>query len=500
IRKNPLLNIEIRAGTHSKRFVLNTRVQASYETAMSLIIKNENRWVRTYLDYYLECMAVEHVYLYDNNTEDLNGLMNTLAPYINSGKLTYIPWRYRWRNKQPYKQIGQPPQEVQCLNKYGSTKWIGFFDIDEFLRIPGQTIPEFLHRYDAAKVGGISFGLRWFMYQGDMEFNELDNPLLECLYSRRSGLGRKRQKLFVSPQNVRFMRFHWIEEGQQEVQIDDEDIFFHHYYLTEDRYIEGKQENGLVYDDYMLRFSAQLLDHQSRRSAITTKARPRDVPAWIEHIDDSFKQAEYGWSRLSHTLLSLEGMSGTFTRHFYNNLCNLDACHYLEIGCWKGASLSAAMFGNSIQVTAIDNWSEFRWPDREDPRDVFFENVEHYKGECDLNILEQDCFEVERESLGKIDIYLFDGNHSAESQYRAIEYYYPALSDLAVVIIDDWNFPDVRKGTKKALEALNIKVEYSKEIILPQDEVANMPRHKGKYGWWNGIFVMLINKQSCDVK
>jgi hypothetical protein len=496
IKLNPVLDIEVRAGLYRKSFRLSTTPCESFNTAMSLVIRDENRWIKTYLDYYLSCMQVEHVYVYDNYTEDKQALLDILSPYIRSKKATYIPWNYRWRNDAPHKQIGQPAQEVQCLNKYGATRWIGFFDIDEFLRIPGQNIPQFLQQYDATKIGGVSFGLRWFMYQGAASYSELDNPLLECFYSRKDKLGRKRQKLFVSPYNVRFMRFHWIEEGQHEVQVSDEDIFFHHYFVTEERFNAGKQETGLTYDDYMLRFTEQLTASDSPSHALSNTPRPGDLQGWIDHVENAFHLAENGVSKLNDEVLDLEGMSGTYTRHFYNNLCNLDSCHFLEIGCWKGASLSASLFGNAIEAVAIDDWSEFNWPGHEDPREVFYSNVANFKSKSKLTVLEEDCFQVDIQQLGKIDIYLYDGNHTEQSHFRAIEYFYPCLAEQAVIVIDDWNYPQVRNGTMKAIETLGINVAYQKEVILPEADVADMPRHQGRFGWWNGICILIINKQT----
>jgi hypothetical protein len=44
---------------------------------------------------------------------------------------------------------------------------------------------------------------------------------------------------------------------------------------------------------------------------------------------------------------------------FYNNLLKLNDARYLEIGTWKGSTVSAAMYGNKANIVCIDNWSEF---------------------------------------------------------------------------------------------------------------------------------------------
>ena len=85
----------------------------------------------------------------------------------------------------------------------------------------------------------------------------------------------------------------------------------------------------------------------------------------IAHIEHSFDYAEKGISNITNEILAMEGMSGTKTRHFYNNLLNKDEARYLEIGTWKGSSVCSAMYKNHATVVCIDNWSEFNGPKRE---------------------------------------------------------------------------------------------------------------------------------------
>ena len=67
------------------------------------------------------------------------------------------------------------------------------------------------------------------------------------------------------------------------------------------------------------------------------------VSTYINHVNKSFENAENNVSKLSSEILSLDGMTGNKTRHFYNNILNIDDARYLEIGTWKGSSLCSAM-------------------------------------------------------------------------------------------------------------------------------------------------------------
>jgi hypothetical protein len=267
LRAGETIAFTISAGPHKKEFVLETGAAPGHDIAMSVIVRDCNRWVGYFLDYYLTCMDCDHVYLYDNCTIDADGLQRIIRAYVDDGRVTYIPWHHRWKNTVDQKQIGQIAQQAHSLNKFGKCRWIGFFDYDEFLRIPGQTLRQFLAGFDSDEIDGLSFGLRWFLYKGELELNAIGNPLLNFLHAKPDGLARKRQKLIVSPRDVRFLRIHWLEDGKREFAIDDADIFFHHYYLSAERFLQGKSEPDTIRDDYMLGFAEPLIRAERNRIA-----------------------------------------------------------------------------------------------------------------------------------------------------------------------------------------------------------------------------------------
>ncbi|MGI9388094.1 MAG: glycosyltransferase family 92 protein, partial [Methyloligellaceae bacterium] len=505
LRDHPSIAFEIRAGSFSKEFVLGTAPAPGHDVSMSLIVRDCNRWLPYFLNYYLDCLECDHVYLYDNKTHDADGLQHIVRSYADRGQLSYIPWHYRWRNEADGKQIGQIPQQAHSLNKFGQCRWIGFFDYDEFLRIPGRTLKEFLKDYDPSEVDGLSFGLRWFKYVGDEALEDISNPLLSFFDAKPDSLGRKRQKLVVSPRDVRFLRIHWLEDGKNEVPVDDTDIYFHHYYLNPDRFEKGKTESPGVRDDYMLGFAEQLIRSDRGRSNIAdngkrdaTRAggnpKPRNAEQLIAHVMDAFDIAETENSKLSEDVMALPGMCGRRNRHFLNALCAFENCRYLEIGSHKGASLSAAMYGNEISAVAIDDWSQF-----DGSREAVIAATSDLTCGSELRLIEQDCFTVDPAELGPFDVYYYDGDHSAESQARALERFYDCLDDRAVVVIDDWNWETVRQGTRRAMAKLDIPIIFEKEIFLPEADTAGMPRHRGRDTWWNGIYVMIVDKQAAPL-
>ena len=207
-------------------------------------------------------------------------------------------------------------------------------------------------------------------------------------------------------------------------------------------------------------------------------------------IENAFQNAENNISKITNYIINMEGMSGTKTRHFYNNLLNTEDARYLEIGTWKGSSVCSAMCGNKAKVVCIDNWSEFGGPKTE-----FLSNFEKFKGENEATFIESDCFRVNVSTLPKFNIYMYDGNHTNESHFKALLHYYNCLDDVFIFIVDDWNWKDVRDGTRNSIQKLNLKVLYEKEIRLTWDNSVT-PQPELSKTWWNGIYVAILQKES----
>jgi len=205
-------------------------------------------------------------------------------------------------------------------------------------------------------------------------------------------------------------------------------------------------------------------------------------------IETAFQNAENSISKITCDIINMEGMSGTKTRHFYNNLLNTEDARYLEIGTWKGSSVCSAMCGNNAKVICIDNWSEFGGPKNE-----FLANFEKFKCNNDARFIENDCYKVDVSTLPMFNIYMYDGNHTNESHYKALLHYYNCLDDVFIFIVDDWNWQDVREGTINSIQKLNLKVLYEKEIRLTWDNSVT-PEPELSKNWWNGIYVAILQK------
>ena len=89
--------------------------------------------------------------------------------------------------------------------------------------------------------------------------------------------------------------------------------------------------------------------------------------------------------------------------------------------------------------------------------------------------------------LPSFNVYLFDGPHDEVDHFDALAVMLPRLDATFVLLVDDWNGPEVQKGTLDALAALNLTVVFG--------EVLGGGLPPGVYGkWHNGFFVAVVQK------
>jgi hypothetical protein len=197
-------------------------------------------------------------------------------------------------------------------------------------------------------------------------------------------------------------------------------------------------------------------------------------------------------SNLPEWVLQIHGMSGRKYRRFVNNVVSdIENARYLEIGSWAGSTACAAMFGNAAKVTCIDNWQEFGGP-----KDAFFTATNAARSpSVDFSFIESDFRKVTFNLLGKFNVYLFDGPHSYIDQFDGIWMAQPALDEYYIQIVDDWNWPDVRNGTRDAFDRYNCKCLYSIEVRTTQDDTHPINAKMERSDWHNGYFIGLMRRR-----
>lgn len=209
-----------------------------------------------------------------------------------------------------------------------------------------------------------------------------------------------------------------------------------------------------------------------------------------EILKKSFYQALEINHKLPDWIVKMPGMSGRKYRYLINSLVEgIQDARYLEIGSWAGSTACSAMWGNSADIICIDNWSEFGGP-----KDLFVQHTESAKNpNIRFSFIESDFRKVDWGAINHINIYLFDGPHTEIDQYDGVVVVQPALNDIYVLIVDDYNWADVRNGTNRAINLLDLKVECSIEIRTTQDN--SYPTvDTGNSDWHNGYFIAVVRK------
>jgi hypothetical protein len=203
--------------------------------------------------------------------------------------------------------------------------------------------------------------------------------------------------------------------------------------------------------------------------------------------------------------MRLGGFSGYAFRHLMNNLGSGLVKNYLEIGTFRGSSLISTVYGNEDslnEIHAIDNFSEFvRGPDHPqgeyDPKADLEWNLSRFLPDTKNRIQfhEEDCWEFDLKKLPKIDLYFYDGYHSAECQYKAFKYFEPVFADCFISVVDDWEQPQVRKGTRRAYSEIGYDVIASRAVI-PARRPAGINSVESPSGdWWLGVHVSVLKKR-----
>lgn len=195
-------------------------------------------------------------------------------------------------------------------------------------------------------------------------------------------------------------------------------------------------------------------------------------------IDDAAR----GGTTLPDEIEHLPGFSAPRVRRLLNALCSQEGANYLEIGTYTGSTFIPAVYHNEALATCIDHWQMFKGS-----REAFDERVSQHLPDREINVIEADCFTVDLARIPQgVTVYFYDGDHSAEAQYKALTYFAPVLADQFVLLVDDCNWEEPRNETKRAIKDLGWREVYG--VLLPGAYNGDQEQ------WWNGLYVTLIEK------
>jgi hypothetical protein len=199
------------------------------EIILSTLVKNEDAYIKQWINFHLG-IGITRFIIYDNSDSDT--LSSVLEEYIEKKQVVLISW-----NVPYYLPIsgnsGQTTQQNHSIYAFAQSKYIGLFDIDEYINMQQHSnIHTFLnemvdlHTLDRKQLGSFTVRNKFFYNPNHLptdgtKFLNITNCDIITMDSR--------EKNFVVPQNVKTFAVHRITDGKLMFLLDEKDIFFNHY-------------------------------------------------------------------------------------------------------------------------------------------------------------------------------------------------------------------------------------------------------------------------------
>lgn len=226
------------------------------EFVFSTMVKNEDSYIRQWIDYHRKQGATRFI-IYDNADGNDNGMSYVskettsnlkvlLNDYLESGLVTLIKWSYPKRTSPPIRGSGQTSQQNHSIYLCKNSEYIGIFDIDEYVNVQAQVgIKEFLDAYvsekqlDKREISSFRL-LNRFFYNPESHDATGTNFLniYNCDQVTRNG----REKGIGIPSNIDTYSVHMVTSGKRMYSIPQSRAFFNHYWYLNKNTDRGQKQ------------------------------------------------------------------------------------------------------------------------------------------------------------------------------------------------------------------------------------------------------------------
>ena len=152
---------------------------------------------------------------------------------------------------------------------------------------------------------------------------------------------------------------------------------------------------------------------------------------------------------------------------------------YVEVGSWLGASLIAALLGNTqADVVAIDSFAF-----RDGSRAQLEENLERFGLGGRAEILEGDLFELAPAGAlagRRVGVWYYDALHTYEAQLEGLRIVRPYLVAGALIVVDDTDWEQVGRSIDDFLA----EEPRARRLVSIEGKDSGFPQ------WWEGVEVL----------
>lgn len=213
----------------------------------------------------------------------------------------------------------------------------------------------------------------------------------------------------------------------------------------------------------------------------------------IVHVEESIAKALRGESYLDPSVLEIKGFSTATQRHLVRNLCQPPVRNYLEVGLYFGGTFCAAI-SNNLELEAIGYENLSQSFGESEVFEKLSRNLAAHSGITGnigrIQVIYRDCFKPDRRDWGMgpmVDFFYYDGEHSVESQAKALPHFIDRMDQTFIFMIDDYCWPTVHQGTYNGFQALVGRIK-KHAIWWLTDGKPDGPR------WHNDVGIWVIEK------
>lgn len=241
------------------------------EILMSTIVYNEDNYINQWITFHHN-LGVNRFIIYDNSgyhdrlshksSEKKSNLENVLNDFIKNGLVILIKWSYPYRRKFSGFS-GQTTQQNHSIWAFRNSKYIGLFDVDEYINIQtdNANIDSFFNNLikikniNTSEIGGFRLLNKFFYNPNNLPENDYNFlKIYNCDKIKKIG----NEKGFVIPKYVNIYSIHVLLLGKRMYTVPFSMLFFNHYYFL-NKSNRGKEKTELI--DMSIKKHTKFLDN-----------------------------------------------------------------------------------------------------------------------------------------------------------------------------------------------------------------------------------------------
>ena len=212
----------------------------------------------------------------------------------------------------------------------------------------------------------------------------------------------------------------------------------------------------------------------------------------VERIKSSYNDAVMFRSNIANENSIRHGFSAKMFQHFINNIASYPSTRYLEVGIYNGSSLTAVLENNNdVTALAIDSFDPSFHLTNLGMKEEVLAAVSDHVNRGQLKVVISDCWDVSLPVITDFyngrtaDVYFYDAGHEYADHFMSLTKFITVTDKTFIFMVDDWNWPNVKRGTYDAIRTLQLDIVYAMEVVTGD----NHPY------WHNGVGVFVMHRK-----